>query len=161
MKKTTILIILCVAFIIVGMIPAVISLSERYVTLQFNKEIDTVFTKAFSEELSVKGINNESTYIIPRQNATRIYEIMTYTKRHVKNPEIREDYKYISIDIYDTATIEITNFDNENDIALVRIIKVGEKTSDWFMISGLRFYEQMNDIVDDDGYLVPNKRIGK
>lgn len=161
MKKIYIIISACLAFIIIGTIPAINAFSGGYKAVNFGNNLEKTFNAVFSQGVSIKSINDGRTYLISQPNAQRLFDVLSYSKHIVRNTEGIEDKESVFIDIFGEAVIEVVNFDKENDIGYVRITMNGEEAGDWFSVTSLRFYEQISEITDEDGYYTPNKMIGK
>lgn len=160
MKRIYILVAICLVIVIVGSVPAIYAFYDRYKTVEFGKDLDEAFNKVFSEGVSVKSNNGGDTYLISSSNASRLYDVLSYTKHRVKKAEGVEGKEKIEIDIFKTALIEVLNFDTNEDTAYIRLTVDGEEPSDWFAVKKLRLFQWVDDITDADGYNVPNKAIG-
>ncbi|MGN1117822.1 MAG: hypothetical protein ACI4RU_04360 [Acutalibacteraceae bacterium] len=160
MKRIYILVAICLVVVLVGSVPAIYAFYDRYKTVEFGKDLDEAFNKAISEGISVKSKNGSETYLVSKGNVSRLYDVLSYTKHRVKNAEGIEGKEKIEIDIFESALIEVLNFDESEDTAYIRLTVNGEEPSDWYSVKKLKLFQWVDDITDADGYNAPNKAIG-
>ena len=155
MKKIIALVISCFAAMIIVFIPALKALNNSYSVNRFNKEISMKFLTSAENGHSVNAENNGKKYIVASANYSRLNDLLTYSKRKIDDIPSVEGKDIIKLRFNDGSEILIVNYDEENDVAY--ILNNDGNGVTCYTVTDLNLYNWVNEVVDDDGFRVPNK----